>query len=567
MDRARERLARRAGGSNSCAAEAGVPTNGKPSGIMKRIVSVWLPTLAIDRLTRTSGKPRPEPQKLGPYVTVAGERGRLVVVAASREADAGGIAPSMPLADARALIPGLGVWQADPVGDAKALARLAGWCARYTPWAAAEETAQAGTGGTGGAGGLWLDITGCAHLFGGEHALVDDLIKRLGRFGFTARAAIGDTPGAAWSWARFRGPGDDPVLPPAGARAALAALPVAALRLGPSTVETLDKLGLRRIGELYDLPRATLAARFGDAVQRRIDQALDLLDEPISPRRPVAPFVARLAFPEPVSQPEDISGALERLLASLCARLETEHLGARRLAFTIHRSDASIATVSVGVSRPVHDPNQLMRLFAPKLERLDPAGPDGHSGVEVAVLAIPATAAFTAEQTRMLQLDAVAARATGPSRARRLDPNVAALTDRLAGRLGSANVLALGLRESHWPERAATAHPVLDGSPAQGSSAYAGLARPLRLLGRPEPIEVTAEAAAARAPAAFRWRKLTHRITHAEGPERIEPEWWRDRQARPRDYYRVEDREGRRFWLFCERAGNAPRWFLHGMFA
>ncbi len=473
----------------------------------------------------------------------------------------------MPLADARALLPGLGVWQADPVGDAKTLARLAGWCARYTPWAAAEETAPPGTGG------LWLDITGCAHLFGGEHALLDDLVKRLGRFGFAARAAIGDTPGSAWAWARFRGSGDDPVLPRGGARSALAALPVAALRLEHSIIETLSKLGLRRIGELYELPRAALAARFGDGVQRRIDQVLDLLDEPISPRRLIAPFVARLAFPEPVSQPADIAGALERLLASLCARLETEHLGARRIAFTIHRSDGSIATVTVGASRPVHDPGHLMRLFAPKLERLDPTGLDGHSGVEVAVLAIPAVAAFVAEQTKIPRLDTVDARSLERplehSRARRLDPdpNIAALADRLAGRLGAVNVLALGLRESHWPERAATAHPILDGPLAEGSSACAGLARPLRLLGRPEPIEVTAEADAARPPAAFRWRTLSHRIVRSEGPERIEAEWWRGRHASPRDYYRVEDREGRRFWLYRERAGAAPRWYLHGLFA
>jgi len=476
----------------------------------------------------------------------------------------------MPLADARALVPGLGVWQADPAGDAKTLTRLAGWCARYTPWAAIEETAPSGTGS------LWLDITGCAHLFGGEHALLDDLIKRLGRFGFAAQAAIGDTPGSAWAWARFRGPGDDPVLPPAGARSALAALPVAALRLEHGIVETLSRLGLRRIGDLYDLPRAGLAARFGDGVQRRIDQALDLIDEPISPRRPIAPFVARLAFPEPVSQPEDISGALERLLASLCARLEAEHLGARRITFTIHRSDASIATVTIGASQPVHDPDHFMRLFAPKLERLDPAGPDGHSGVEVAVLAIPTVAAFAAEQSRIPRLDAGVirplARPLEPTPASRNEPapNIAALADRLAGRLGAANVLALALRESHWPERAATAHPILDGPAPARSTAYAKLARPLRLLGRPEPIEVTGEvtgeADTASLPDAFRWRKLTHRIARSEGPERIEPEWWRGRRAAPRDYYRVEDREGRRFWLYRERAGTGPHWYLHGMF-
>jgi protein ImuB len=210
-----------------------------------------------------------------------------------------------------------------------------------------------------------------------------------------------------------------------------------------------------------------------------------------------------------------------------------------------------------------------MGLFAPRLERLDPAGPGGHGGVEVAVLAIPSVAAFTAEQGMMPRLDAPAARPSERARTRRFEPspNIAALADRLAGRLGAANVLALGLRESHWPERAATAHPILDGGPPQETSPCAGLARPLRLFGRPEPIEVTAEAAATSPPAAFRWRALTHRIARSQGPERIEPEWWRGRPALARDYYRVEDRQGRRFWLYRELAGAAPRWFLHGTFA
>ena len=536
---------------------------------------------------KTSGKTPPERAGAeAPLVTVTGERGRLVVIAANRAADVLRIAPSMPLADARALLPDLAVVEADPTGDAQALASLADWCGRYTPWTALDPNTAPGTGA------IWLDITGCAHLFGGETALVEDLMARFARLGLAAQAACADTAGGAWAWARYRGPGDGPVLPSGAVRAALAGLPVAALRLKPALVETLDRLGLRRIGALYDLPRAALAARLGESVRRRIDQALGTLDEPLSPRRPVAPFAARLAFPEPVTLPADIAAALERLAGTLCARLEAEHLGARRVEFAIHRSDASTDRITAGTSRPVHDPRHLMRLIAPKLERLDPAGLDGHSGVELAVLSAPLVAAFEADQVAIPRLwprlnqDPARVRAAG-----RTDgglaprsgggsgggPGLAALADRLAGRLGSANVLGLALIESHWPERAAVARPVLDGPPLSDVVPRAGLVRPLRLLGRPEPVEVTAAGLTSGPgpsgpPAAFRWRKLVHHVARSEGPERIAPEWWREIRMRaaeaPRDYYRIEDREGRRLWLFREGdAGDGDRWFLHGQFA
>jgi len=482
------------------------------------------------------------------------------VAGVNQAARALGITPVMALADARALVPGLGVAEADPVGDAKTLGQLAGWCGRYTPWAAVE----AGT--PPGSGGLWLDVTGCDHLFGGEAALLDDMVRRLHRLGFAARAALADTPGAAWAWARFGDPGD-PILPPGGVKDALADLPVAALRLASEDVDTLDRLGLRRIGTLYDLPRAPLTARLGSDVRRRLDQALDALAEPISPRLPAAPFSARLAFPEPVGLPTDIEAALERLLAMLCSRLEAAHLGARRAEFTIHRADGSFDTVAAGASRPSRDPRHLMRLLAPSLERLDPTGPDGHSGVEVAVLAFPIVAAFEAGQRAIPRFSAGKLALT--PRTTQRDPEIAALADRLAGRLGPANVRALSLRESHWPERAARRHVLLDGPPPISAEPRHGPLRPLRLLVRPEPVEVTG---APGRPAVFRWRCFAHKVARAEGPERIAPEWWLTLGARPaatRDYYRMEDRAGRRFWLFREvdgENGPAERWFLHGLF-
>jgi len=543
---------------------------------MKRIVSLWLPTLATDRIARRTGTKPPDPASEAPRVTVAGERGRLIVAGVNAAARALGIVPVMPLADARALVPGIDVHEADPAGDAKTLDGLAAWCARYTPWVAVE----AGT--PPGSGGLWLDVSGCAHLFGGEVALLDDLVGRLRKLGFGARAALTDTGGAAWAWARF-GDDGDPVLPPGGAKQALAGLPVAALRLSPESVDTLDRLGLRRIGALYDLPSAPLTARLGDEVRRRLDQALGALDEPLSPRAPAAPFSARLAFPEPVSLPGDIEAALERLLTMLCTRLEAAHLGARRIDFTIHRSDGSHDGIRAGASRPNRDPRHLMRLLAPSLERLDPAGPDGHSGVEVAVLAFPGVAAFEAGQRAMPQIGRGIGAGIGagelaltphrtpdrtPNRTSS-DPELAALADRLAGRLGAGNVRMLALRESHWPERAAIKHVVLDGPPP-ASAAQQDMPlrppRPLRLFPRPQRIDVTNIAAR---PAAFRWRRFTHEIVRAEGPERIAPEWWLELNKPPspaRDYFRVEDRAGRRFWMFREVENDPERWFLHGQF-
>jgi protein ImuB len=529
--------------------------------VLKRIVSLWLPTLATDRIARRLSPKRPEAGRGEPRVTVAGERGRLVVAGVNAAARALGIAPSMPLADARALVPGIEVREADPAGDAQTLDGLAAWCGRYTPWAAVE----AGT--PPGSGGLWLDVSGCAHLFGGEAALLDDLVGRLRDLGFGARGALADTAGAAWAWARFGDDGDQ-VLPPGGAKQALAGLPVAALRLPPEHVDTLDRLGLRRVGALYDLPSAPLTARLGDEVRKRLDQALGALDEPLSPRQPAAPFSARLAFPEPVSLPGNIEAALERLLVTLCARLEAAHLGARRIEFTIHRSDGSHDAVRAGASRPSRDPRHMMRLLAPKLEYLDPAGPDGHSGVEVAVLAFPTVAGFEAGQRAMPQIGGGIGAGGLPltlHMAQR-DPEIASLADRLAGRLGAGNVRVLRLRESHWPERAAIRHAVLDGPPPASAAPQNLPPRPLRLLTRPEPVDVTGPPERL---AAFRWRKFAHEIARAEGPERIAPEWWLGLNKPPspaRDYYRVEDRTGRRFWLFREVENDLERWCLHGLF-
>jgi protein ImuB len=538
--------------------------------------------------------------------TVAAGQGGLRIVAVDAAARALGIRPGLSLADARALSPTLVVEPADPPADRRALSALADWCCRYTPWAAIDQDASH-AGEFGGGAGLWLDTSGCAHLFGGEETMLRDLLARLEALGFTATAAIAETAGAAWAIARFGGE-RIAVLPEGAAATALAPLPVRGLRLPPEIATTLQWLGLRRIGDLLPLPRAPLAARFGDLLLRRLDQALGRLDEPLCPRLPPPAFRARLAFAEPIGRTEDIALALQHLLVDLCARLEAAHKGTRRLELAAFRTDGTIERAAVGTSRPTRSPDHLRRLFREKLDRLDPG-----FGIEVMTLGALVVDPLAPAQTAIgLADDAGKAE------------NLAQLVDRLGNRLGCNAVVRLAEHKSHIPERACREIPAMAGLPAPSSPARSrshplpsrervsdaaaaspsplpsreregpaqregeGKApgtededhrsrqpRPLHLLASPEPIEVIAPVPDG-PPVLFRWRRNRYLIADAEGPERIGPEWWlmdggHDAEAlsRIRDYYRVEDNDGLRFWIYREglyRPDLPPRWYLHGMF-
>ena len=516
------------------------------------MISLWLPRFATDRIHRRRARERPpvpgEGEEAG-LVTAVATAGRALVATVDAVAAASGVAPGLPLADARAMVPGLRVHPADVAGDAAALDRLAEWCGRYTPWTAVEAS------DVGNGAGLWLDITGCDHLFGGEAALLGDLLARLGRFGHAARAAIADTPGAAWAVARFI---DDPqgtgiALAPKAARDRLIPLPVAALRLPAAMAAELQRLGLRRVGDLLPMPRASLARRFGCLLADRVDQALGLLDEPLSPRRPVPPHQARLAVAEPLLTAEGIAEALRRLLRQLCSQFDSEQIGARRLELALYRVDGTVQRTAIGTSRPNREPQALERLFAERLAKIDPG-----FGIETMALAAPQVEPLSAVQMAL-------ARATSVPRQRQ-DQTLASLIDTLGNRLGFDSLRSLAPRESHIPERAVVAvSPLAHCKPTNWPALSP---RPLRLFARPEPIEAIA-LLPDHPPVMFRWHAQLHRVRHAEGPERIEPEWWRpaDEAAQPRDYFRVEDESGRRFWLY--RAGQPPqggRWYLHGLF-
>ena len=463
------------------------------------------------------------------------------LAAVSATAAAAGLAPGMTLADARARVPSLTTRPDDPPAAARRLEALAGWAQRFAPWTA-----------PCGADGLWLDISGCGHLFGGEAALAARLSAGLERRGHDCRVGIASTPGAAWALARFAGGGRIRSISAGAARAALAPLPTTALRLAPETAAALARVGLRRVGDLYSLPRAPLTRRFGRHVPDRLDQALGRRAEPVSPRRPPPRYRAQTGFVEPVADSASVAAALDSLLDRLCADLARDGLGARRLTLRLFRVDGDERAHSVGAARARRDARGLAALFAERLNGLD-AG----LGIEVMRLEAPLTEPMTPRQTRLDTPD----NAEGPDAAR-----LAALVDRLANRLGAGRVVRLAPRDTHLPDRAVRRRAAWP--EPRNAGAWPAVPRPLRLFSPPHPVEATA-AVPDGPPMLFRWRGRAVRVARASGPERIADEWWRE-DAPTRDYYCVEDSAGARYWVyregFYESAADPPRWYLHGLF-
>ena len=451
-----------------------------------------------------------------------------------------GLHPGLPIAQARARVPSLHIQNADPTADHAALAQLAAWCLkRYSPVVALDPP-----------DGLWLDATGAGHLFGGDQAMLDDLIRRLARSGIAARAAMADTPGAAHALVRH---GYQQVaIADRQIHEALGVLPITALRLPDDLVLALRKLGFTQIGDLARTARAPLALRFGTLIGQRLDQMFGHEPEPFEPVVPAELVRAERVFAEPIGAPETLQRQISLLADALCVTLRHRALGARRLDLLFHRVDAAVSGIRIGTAAPCQDPRHLTRLLAGRLETIDPG-----FGVERMTLA-----ASLAEPVIPRQASSLVAEAP---------PEIGSLIDTLANRLDAARLYRVVPVESDLPERAVAKVAAL--APAQTASWPALLLRPTRLLAAPEPVDAIA-ALPDHPPRQFVWRGIRREVVRADGPERLFGEWWQADAERHsvRDYFQVEDQMGARFWLFRSGDGQDPatgsmRWYLHGLFA
>lgn len=460
------------------------------------------------------------------------------IVAADAAARALGITPGLALADARARVPELIVQDANPAADLLLLHRLADLCDRHTPLVAIDPPDA-----------LILDITGVDHLFGGPAGLIADVRAHIDRTGVTMRHGIAATPSAAWALARHGG--DD-----------ISALPVTTLRLGATTHIALARAGLKTIGDLATRPTGPLTARFGAAATAALDAMLGRSDSRIVPRRTAAPIIVAQRFAEPLTRTEDVLATIAALVGQAAAELAQRRLGGRRFAVRLFRSDGATRTLAVETSRPERAAAVVMRLFAERIDTLsDPIDPG--FGFDLIRLSVVRTEGLA---TTQLMLDDGASSTVSHGDA------LTALVDRLATRVGSGRIRRLILRDSHIPEQGVLALPVAAAPVSLPRPAGApGNPRPIHLFDPPQRIEAMAEVPDG-PPLRFRWRGQLHEIVRAEGPERIAPPWWDEGTARlTRDYYRIEDHRGRRYWLFrhglYDRETTRPAWYVHGVFA
>ncbi|QWK81512.1 DUF6504 family protein [Ochrobactrum sp. BTU1] len=506
---------------------------------MNRVVSLFLPRWSTDRLRRNSGAVslRVEP----PLVLIGRDGRRRVVTALDRQAEALGLRIGMLLTKAQALVPGLSVIDDNPRADAEGLQKLAQWALqRISPIVMADPP-----------DGLVIDTTGADHLLGGEAAMLNAIIDRFAASGIQTRGAVADTWGVAHAAARFD-PQSPKIIPIDGGQAYLAPLPIAALRLQSPIIADLRALGFESVGDLLSTPRAPLTLRFGPEVARRIDQALGHLAEPIAPTRLNEIIEARKVFAEPIGAAETIIRYMDKLAADLCKILEEKGLGTRRLDLLVHRVDNSRQAIRVGMAQPVRDAKRLTRLLSDKIGTIDPG-----FGIEIMELAAVIVEPLNGKQN-------IAALVDEPQH------DIGNLVDLLANRVGENRLCRFTPVQSDVPERSVSKVAPL--APETGATWRNDWPRPSRLLPRPEPIETMA-LLPDNPPVWFTWRGVRRRVRHADGPERIRGEWWkRDAEmATVRDYFRVEDEAGERYWIF--RSGDGERsdsgsqlWFLHGIF-
>ena len=549
----------------------------------RRILSLWFPRAGAERLIRQSEAPP------GPVAVVRDVNNMQVVDSLSAEAEAEGVRPGQPLRDALSMCPTLVTRQINEAAEAAFLTLLARWAGKFSPWISPDPPAA-----------LMADLTGCAHLFGGEEALLQQIETDCAALGLTVFAGVADSVGAAWALARFAGQpmglartgdavdqearatraravkrrnwergGPPPALKrpgnqvariaaPGQTRQALAPLPVTALRLPEETVTALNRLGLRRIEDLAGMPRAVLARRFGKTLALRLDQAFGVAPEPVSPTRPPEHFAVRLTLPEPIGLEADILAALDRLLPVLAGKLRAKQQGARTVRLQLFRTDHSMEWVEVSLARPAADPDRIRPLLAMKL-----GGVDAGFGIDmVRIEAVQTEPVHPHQHKGQLAATETATGYIREEERRAMDD----LLGKIGARVGMEAVTRLHPANSHLPEKAQI---VLAAAWSEPAERWPKPARPRPVtLWRPEPVTAPETA---QLPLEFRWRRRDFTTLSARGPERIAPEWWLDDpdwRSGVRDYWQVTTGQGVRLWLYyAHGAGLSPGWFCHGSFA
>jgi protein ImuB len=519
------------------------------SSPIRRYLAIWFPYLPADRLRQaTGGQPGSGLAPETPLAFVVKAKGALRLAAVDQAARSQGLEPGMALADARARLPELVAEELDEAADRHWLEQLAKGAIRYTPLVALDAD-----------DGLILDVTGCMHLFGGEKGLAADIEARMARLRMTLRLAFASTAGAAHSLTRYQ------ALPAKDEASAIRRLPVMALELDPEATQGLVRAGLKTVGDLAKRPMSTIAARFGGEAVAALRHLLGETSKPIRPLVPIAPVAAERRFAEPVARTEYALEVLGELTAQVARQMEERGKGGRRFEACFFRSDGLIRPLAVETSQPTRDPALVIRLMNERIDGLsDPIDPG--FGFDLIRLSVPLVEPLAVTQ---LRLEGGAVK----------EAEVAALIDRLSVRLGRNRIRRLVAQDTHIPEQMQLELPAVETSRpvADWPGAIAGEPplRPLHLFDPPQPIEVMAGVPDG-PPHRFRWRRKLHDIKRFEGPERIASEWWQrrdgaiDKPGLTRDYYRVEDVRGRRFWVFRHGLFGEkpkPQWYLHGLFA
>jgi protein ImuB len=495
---------------------------------MSRIAVIWFPHLMTDRMLRRQAE-----LKELPFVLAATERGRRVVKAVNHLSHERGVRTGMVLADCKALVPELQVFDHDEKQFQKLMKALAEWCIRYTPLVSIDQDR------------LILDVSGCTHLWGGEEKYLKDIHTRFKNFGYHIRTAMADTIGCAWAVCMYGKNAD--IITSGEQVPALSALPSIALRIEMSSLERLEKLGLKNIGSFMKMPRTALRRRFGQNLLTRLDQALGYEMEIMTPVKQPSPYEERLPCFDPIRTAPGIEIAIRTLLENLYTRLNKESKGLRKCELLCYRLDGNVQKIEIGTNRPTRNVTHLFKLFELKIVQIDPG-----LGIELFILEAPVIEELLSSQDALWEVN-------GANEAA-----IAELIDKLSGKIGSNSIHRYLPAEHYWPERSMKKSDSL--SEKAMVEWRKDLPRPLHLLAKPEKIEVSVPVPDY-PPLLFIYNGAIHTVKKADGPERVEQEWWIE-EGLYRDYYCVEDEQGARYWLF--RSGDYKnedvKWFVHGFF-